>query len=240
MNSNHTNRNKAPLDFETERPSYKEKLPHFRSHLKIIKKPLTSSKHHFKKFNIDKLIKINQNKRPININIQNLNINNYNYYNGSQPMLIKRRINTAEVNNFPMITNTCPNDNINRVNIFNSNNNIFEQRRNRIKLINVKKMNNITYDSTKHRTIEKKYQNRKIDLVEDNNDSFIDELTDLLKNVEVKNKVTSTEMNSELDFDQSEIEINVDVVNQNNYQERPQTSYGGIKDRKRKMKQSSK
>ena len=50
---------------------------------------------------------------------------------------------------------------------------------------------------------------------------FIDELTDLLKNVEVKNKVTSTEMNSELDFDQSEIEINVDVVNQNNYQERP-------------------
>lgn len=129
MNSNHTNRNKIPLDFETERPSYKEKLPHFRSHLKIIKKPLTSSKHHSKKFNIDKLIKINQNKRPININIQNLNINNYNYYNGSQPIL---------------------------------------------------------------------------------------------------------------DFDQSEIEINVDVVNQNNYQERPQTSYGGIKDRKRKMKQSSK
>ena len=69
---------------------------------------------------------------------------------------------------------------------------------------------------------------------------FIDELTDLLKNVEVKNKVTSTEMNSELDFDQSEIEINVDVVNQNNYQERPQTSYGRIKDRKKKMKQSSK
>ena len=69
---------------------------------------------------------------------------------------------------------------------------------------------------------------------------FIDELTDLLKNVEVKNKVASTEMNSGLDFDQSEIEINVDVVNQNNYQERPQTSYGGIKDRKRKMKQSSK
>ena len=34
-------------------------------------------------------------------------------------MLIKRRINTAEVNNFPMITKTCPNDNINRVNIFN-------------------------------------------------------------------------------------------------------------------------
>ena len=62
---------------------------------------------------------------------------------------------------------------------------------------------------------------------------FIDELTDLLKNVEAKNKVTSTDMNSE-------IEINVDVVNQNNYQERPQTSYGGIKDRKRKMKQSSK
>ena len=186
MNSNHTNRNKALLDFETERPSYKEKLPHFRSHLKIIKKPLTSSKLHSKKFNIKKLIKIYQNKRPININIQNLNINNYNYYNGSQPMLIKRRINTAEVNNFPMITKTCPNDNINRVNIFNSNNNIFEQRRNKIKLINVKKMN------------------------------------------------------SELDFEQSEIEINVDVVNQNNYQERPQTSYGRIKDRNKKMKQSSK
>lgn len=47
-------------------------------------------------------------------------------------------------------------------------------------------------------------------------------------------------MNSELDFEQSEIEINVDVVNQNNYQERPQTSYGRIKDRKKKMKQSSK
>lgn len=58
-----------------------------------------------------------------------------------------------------------------------------------------------------------KYQTKKIDLVEDNNDSFIDELTDILKNVEVKNKITSTEMNSELDFEQSEIEINVDVVN---------------------------
>ena len=214
MNSNHTNRNKAPLDFETERPSYKENLPHFRSHLKIIKKPLSSSNLHSKKFNIKKLIKKNQNKRPININIQNLNINNYNYYNGSQPMLIKRRINTAEVNNFPMITKTCPNDNINRVNIFNSNNNIFEQKRNRIKLINIKKINHIIHDSTKpHRTVDKKYQTKKIDLVEDNNDSFIDELTDILKNVEVKNKITSTEMNSELDLEQSEIEINVDVVN---------------------------
>ena len=236
MNSNHTNRNRAPLDFETERPSYKERLPHFRSHLKIIKKPLTSSKLNFRKLNIDKLS--NKNKRPININIQNLNINNYNYYNGSQPMLIKRRVNTAEVNTFPMITNTCPNDNINKVNLFNSNNNIFERRTNRIKLINVKKMHNITHDSTKPHI--KKFQNKKIDLVEDNNDSFIDELTDLLKNVDVKSKITNTEMNSELDFDKSEIEINVDVVNQNNYQERPQTSYGGIKDRNRKKKKSSK
>ena len=79
------------------------------------------------------------NQTPINININNININNYNYYNGNQPLYLKRRINTAEVNDtFPMITKTVPNE-VNIGNMFNSNNNIFKHRTNRIKLINLKK-----------------------------------------------------------------------------------------------------
>ena len=247
----------VPPLIETERLPLNEKFPFFPSYkLKIKKKPNTSSKIHFKKLNIDKLIKLNNltNQTPINININNININNYNYYNGSQPMYLKRRINTAEVNeNFPMITKTLPNE-LNSGNLFNSNNNIFKQRTNRIKLINWKKKkgmnktNDDKYLSTNineeevhtKKNLDKKYQNKKIEVVEDNSDSFIDELTDLLKNVEEKNNIANTENNSEFNFDQSEIKINVDVVNHNNYLIRPQTSYGGLKERKKKFKKNIK
>lgn len=247
----------VPPLLETERLPLNEKFPFFPSYkLKIKKKPYTSSKIHFKKLNLDKLMKLNSltNQTPINININNININNYNYYNGNQPLYLKRRINTAEVNDtFPMITKTVPNE-VNIGNMFNSNNNIFKHRTNRIKLINLKKkkgMNktnddkyitpNANEDSYPiEKKVDKKYQNKKIEVVEDNSDSFIDELTDLLKNVEEKNTIANTENNSEFNFDQSEIKINVDVVNHNNYLVRPQTSYGGINDRKKSIKKNIK
>ena len=254
----------------SQRQKTHENQPHFRSYkLKLVKKPINLNPqlkinknplNKTRKFNFDKLIKLNNNnilnQRPININIQNININNYNYYTeeSNHPILIKRKINTAEIDNFPIITNTCPSENMN---IINSNNNIFKSKIKRIKLVDLKKLQsiqernkkNISANSTSNYSnvkLDKQFQNKKIEIVDDINDSFIDELTDILRNVEINKITPSTENstplnNSDLNFDKepSEIQINTEIITQNNYQARPQTSYGGIKDRRKNMRRAN-
>ena len=126
----------------------------------------------------------------------------------------------------------------------------------RIKLVDLKKIKlhsnedksiksvNINCNNLNVNNIDKKYQNKRIEVVEDNNDSFLDELVDLLRNVEVKDNIANTEANSNHNLlnesnEQSEIKINCDLINNNNYMARPQTSYGGLNDRKKKMRRNN-
>lgn len=235
----------SPTKFITQRMNQNEKLRFPSYKLKLVKKPMSS----IGKNGTIKIRKFNfSSQRPININIQNININNYNYYN--QPVLFKRRINTAANDeHFPIITTTSPNENL--ITDMGNKNKI-----KRIKLVDLKKIKlhsnedksiksvNINCNNLNVNNIDKKYQNKRIEVVEDNNDSFLDELVDLLSNVEVKDNIANTEANSNHNLlnesnEQSEIKINCDLINNNNYMARPQTSYGGLNDRKKKMRRNN-
>ena len=231
----------SPNKFITERMNQNEKIRFPSYKLRLTKNPTQSGTIKLRKFNFSS-------QRPININIQNININNYNYYN--QPILFKRRVNTAANDeHFPIITMTSPNENI----VTEAGN---KNKIKRIKLVDLKKLKirsnenksiksvNINCNNLNVNNIDKKYQNKRIEVVEDNNDSFLDELVDLLRNVEVKDNIANTEANSNHNLlnesnEQSEIKINCDLINNNNYMARPQTSYGGLNDRKKKMRRNN-
>ena len=159
-----------------------------------------------RKFTLDNLFKgsNNDNKIPININIQNININNYNIYNNVDKKL-------------PII-----NDSKN----FNSIETLHKQKMKKIKVIDIQK---IKSHNSRPNTVDKIKEERvptknKIEVCEDNNDSFMDELADLLINVNNTNK-------KDIEEDKP---INIEQVNKFRAK-RPETSYGGLYDRKKSL-----
>lgn len=208
-----------------------------------------------RKFTFDNLFKVHSplsissmerkhNFQEININIQNLNINNYNIYDTNDSKDDSR-------NKFPVI-------NQKHFNSFNKERDVFTPKSNKrealqkfinnnkkirkLKVIDIKKiklhqpkhisidsMNKINenqLDNIKEDTIPSK---PKIELCDDNNDSFMDELADLL-NV----KVNTRNINKIEDTESEEIPIiNHDL-------KRPDTSYGGLCDRKRNLQSALK
>ena len=179
-------------------------------------------------------------KRSININIQSVNIKNYNYY--KYPYSKQDLISESESEIFPLISSTCPNieiinnnqisniqynkiinnnNIINQINPFQNikfHNNYFRKKFRKEKLVDLKKIknkeknkintdrieiksqdlfSNIIKENNIPITIKEKNNNKendlkqKIDIIENNkindeDDSFIDELQDLLINVDEK------------------------------------------------------
>lgn len=179
---------------------------------------------------------------PININIQNININNIHYYNRRTG--IKKTKDTTsnkeQVSYFPILT--APN-------IDDSNKKIKQSKKvfKKIRLVDLDKLKTIKKNeekevmSAQHKKII--LSNKKIDVVEDNNDSFLDELADILHNVEEKlaeNKIEfdKIEVQSPLETEANlHMNINIEDINRVNSQ-RPQTSYGGLSARKKSMQNS--
>ena len=188
----------TPLQRDYKGNSYKKSLKksseHFKdSKLKISQNPTRIFKsnfiiHHFSpeqklRGNTVKLpIKIASQKEfipldrnaPININIKNININNYN---------------------FPFINDTRKMTPSNR---------------------HIDK--NDKFDNTR----KKKKKIIDINFIDDNNDSFINELNEILKEVDDDSKLKDSFKN---------IEVNLNKYNYTNVNSRPMTSYGGIDER---------
>lgn len=247
-------------------PRTNEEVIAFHAHRhKILKKPKISdaqtnlfTEKNMNKFTFCNLFKFNQAiesgflpkgislLHPTNINIQNININNIHYHSGSNALKqTKESIMIKDKNDkhcFPIITpiqtSTAPKiENISNRNMQPS------------KGIAKKKIRLVDLDKLKKKPLkieEKILSNKKIEVVEDNNDSFFDEVVDLLHNVEEKPK------NKEIGLDNINVEsplmteantanknsnINIADICRVNAQ-RPQTSYGGLSERKKSIQNS--
>ena len=191
----------SPTKFITQRMNQNEKLRFPSYKLKLVKKPMSS----IGKNGTIKIRKFNfSSQRPININIQNININNYNIYNNVDKKL-------------PII-----NDSKN----FNSIETLHKQKMKKIRVVDIQK---IKSHNNRPNTVDKIKEERvptknKIEVCEDNNDSFMDELADLLINVNNTNK-------KDIEEDKP---INIEQVNKFRAK-RPETSYGGLYDRKKSL-----
>ena len=239
--------------------------------------------HYTEELNIDSMQKVNlQNfKRPIKINIQNININNYHYY--KYPFSKKILNNESESEIFPLITSTCPNIEINN----NKNNNIqynkiinynhiitqsnnisplqniqfnenyFRKKYRKVKLVDLKKIKSLKNENNndeinpesikikkkdcfsnrinnnpiiiKEKNYEKKDLNEKIDVIENNiynddDNSFIDELKDLLIDVDekgcIKIKKEINKNNNNIINNNNNNSFNENGFNNNNFNDR--------------------
>ena len=186
-------------------------------------------------------------EKPIDINIQNINVNQLNYYN-------KDNNNNENSNNdnqrkLPKIINNNEIKGRNLFNYFNKTSGLigFNKGLSYNSLKDLSENNNPQLKFKRLKIIEKK------NLIEENNDSFIDELTDILNNVNnnknkninqqqiiledskdnLNNSINDEENKSEDDIE-PDPRINFEHINQLN-QKRPQTSYGGLNTRRKNL-----
>ena len=184
-------------------------------------------------------------EKPIDINIQNINVNQINYYN-------KDNNNNENSNNdnqrkLPKIINNNEIKGRNLFNYFNKTSGLigFNKGLSYNSLKDLSENNNPQLKFKRLKIIEKK------NLIEENNDSFIDELTDILNDVNnnkninqqqiiledskdnLNNSINDEENKSEDDIE-PDPRINFEHINQLN-QKRPQTSYGGLNTRRKNL-----
>jgi hypothetical protein len=192
--------------------------------------------------------------KPINMNVQNINNNEINYNNDNN-----ENNNKDNQRKLPKIINSIDGKGRNPY-YFNKTSGIIGFNKgisyNSLKDLSENNNNNNNNPQSKFKRlkiIEKKNSKEKKDLIEENNDSFIDELTDILNNVNNnKNKNINQQqiiledskdnlnnsMNDEENKSEDDIEpdprINFEHINQLN-QKRPQTSYGGLNTRRKNL-----
>ncbi len=191
--------------------------------------------------------------KPINMNVQNINNNEINYNNDNN-----ENNNKDNQRKLPKIISSIDAKGRNPY-YFNKTSGIIGFNKgisyNSLKDLSENNNNNNNPQSKFKRLkiIEKKNSKEKKDLIEENNDSFIDELTDILNNVNNnKNKNINQQqiiledskdnlnnsMNDEENKSEDDIEpdprINFEHINQLN-QKRPQTSYGGLNTRRKNL-----
>ena len=185
-------------------------------------------------------------EKPIDINIQNINVNQLNYYN-------KDNNNNENSNNdnqrkLPKIINNNEIKGRNLFNYFNKTSGLigFNKGLSYNSLKDLSENNNPQLKFKRLKIIEKK------NLIEENNDSFIDELTDILNDVNnnkninqqqiiledskdnLNNSINNEEENKSEDDIEPDPRINFEHINQLN-QKRPQTSYGGLNTRRKNL-----
>ena len=186
--------------------------------------------------------------KPINMNVQNINNNEINYNNDNN-----ENNNKDNQRKLPKIINSIDGKGRNPY-YFNKTSGIIGFRKG-ISFNSLKESsdNNLKYKRIK--IIDKKNFQEKKDLIEENNDSFIDELTDILNDVNNNNKNSNqiiledskdNQNNSIKDDDDDDDKnkseedrepdprINFEHINQLN-QKRPQTSYGGLNTRRKNL-----
>ena len=184
-------------------------------------------------------------EKPIDINIQNININQINYYNNDNNN--NENSNNDNQRKSPKIIN---NNEIKGRNpyYFNKTSGIigFNKGISYNSLKDLSENNNPQLKFKRLKIIEKK------NLIEENNDSFIDELTDILNDVNnnkninqqqiiledskdnLNNSINNEEENKSEDDIEPDPRINFEHINQLN-QKRPQTSYGGLNTRRKNL-----
>ena len=185
-------------------------------------------------------------EKPIDINIQNINVNQLNYYN-------KDNNNNENSNNdnqrkLPKIINNNEIKGRNLFNYFNKTSGLigFNKGLSYNSLKDLSENHNPQLKFKRLKIIEKK------NLIEENNDSFIDELTDILNDVNnnkninqqqiiledskdnLNNSINNEEENKSEDDIEPDPRINFEHINQLN-QKRPQTSYGGLNTRRKNL-----
>ena len=184
-------------------------------------------------------------EKPIDINIQNININQINYYKNDNNN--NENSNNDNQRKLPKIIN---NNEIKGRNpyYFNKTSGIigFNKGISYNSLKDLSENNNPQLKFKRLKIIEKK------NLIEENNDSFIDELTDILNDVNnnkninqqqiiledskdnLNNSINNEEENKSEDDIEPDPRINFEHINQLN-QKRPQTSYGGLNTRRKNL-----
>ena len=201
-----------------------------------------------RKFTFDNLFKVHsplsisrmerkRNCQEININIHNLNINNYNIYDTNDskdddsrnkfPVINQKYFNSFNKERDVLTPKT--NDRLTFQKFINNN-----KKMRKVKVIDIKKIklhqpktidNKIKEDQLKDIKEDTIPSKQKMELCDDNNDSFIDELADLL-NV----KVNTRNIGNKIEDTKSE---EIPVINHE--LKRPETSYGGLCDRRRNL-----
>ena len=184
-------------------------------------------------------------EKPIDINIQNININQINYYNNDNNN--NENSNNDNQRKLPKIINNNEIKGRNLFNYFNKTSGLigFNKGLSYNSLKDLSENNNPQLKFKRLKIIEKK------NLIEENNDSFIDELTDILNDVNnnkninqqqiiledskdnLNNSINDEENKSEDDIE-PDPRINFEHINQLN-QKRPQTSYGGLNTRRKNL-----
>ena len=184
-------------------------------------------------------------EKPIDINIQNINVNQTNYYNNDNNN--NENSNNDNQRKLPKIINNNEIKGRNLFNYFNKTSGLigFNKGLSYNSLKDLSENNNPQLKFKRLKIIEKK------NLIEENNDSFIDELTDILNDVNnnkninqqqiiledskdnLNNSINDEENKSEDDIE-PDPRINFEHINQLN-QKRPQTSYGGLNTRRKNL-----
>ena len=185
-------------------------------------------------------------EKPIDINIQNININQINYYNNDNNN--NENSNNDNQRKLPKIINNNEIKGRNLFNYFNKTSGLigFNKGLSYNSLKDLSENNNPQLKFKRLKIIEKK------NLIEENNDSFIDELTDILNDVNnnkninqqqiiledskdnLNNSINNEEENKSEDDIEPDSRINFEHINQLN-QKRPQTSYGGLNTRRKNL-----
>ena len=185
-------------------------------------------------------------EKPIDINIQNININQINYYNNDNNN--NENSNNDNQRKLPKIINNNEIKGRNLFNYFNKTSGLigFNKGLSYNSLKDLSENNNPQLKFKRLKIIEKK------NLIEENNDSFIDELTDILNDVNnnkninqqqiiledskdnLNNSINNEEENKSEDDIEPDPRINFEHINQLN-QKRPQTSYGGLNTRRKNL-----
>ena len=185
-------------------------------------------------------------EKPIDINIQNININQINYYKNDNNN--NENSNNDNQRKLPKIINNNEIKGRNLFNYFNKTSGLigFNKGLSYNSLKDLSENNNPQLKFKRLKIIEKK------NLIEENNDSFIDELTDILNDVNnnkninqqqiiledskdnLNNSINNEEENKSEDDIEPDPRINFEHINQLN-QKRPQTSYGGLNTRRKNL-----
>ena len=185
-------------------------------------------------------------EKPIDINIQNININQINYYKNDNNN--NENSNNDNQRKSPKIINNNEIKGRNLFNYFNKTSGLigFNKGLSYNSLKDLSENNNPQLKFKRLKIIEKK------NLIEENNDSFIDELTDILNDVNnnkninqqqiiledskdnLNNSINNEEENKSEDDIEPDPRINFEHINQLN-QKRPQTSYGGLNTRRKNL-----
>ena len=185
-------------------------------------------------------------EKPIDINIQNININQINYYKNDNNN--NENSNNDNQRKLPKIINNNEIKGRNLFNYFNKTSGLigFNKGLSYNSLKDLSENNNPQLKFKRLKIIEKK------NLIEENNDSFIDELTDILNDINnnkninqqqiiledskdnLNNSINNEEENKSEDDIEPDPRINFEHINQLN-QKRPQTSYGGLNTRRKNL-----